>query len=149
MTWECVHEDLGGPTTRPLNVQAACEQSFEDRPIVARELTPNEPFSWRCFSLPAVSNSGPPDAATEEQLELRRQRLRQEFEGTFDLRIPTTRTGAALVGKLAASGRSYRRKHPHGNRPPSARLRLTISFQRAAATDGKRLQVSRLLSIVD
>jgi hypothetical protein len=214
MTWECVHEDLGGPTTTPLNVRAACEDSFEERPISAREVKPDEPFSWRCFTLPSAASGGPPDTATEEQLEIKRQKLQLQLEGdiekvrkdllkqlifnsmslnlkvispgtfeatvafegsggggagaraggavivakltkkiarggTFNLRIPTTRAGAALVGKLAASGRSYRRKHPHGNKPPSARLRLTISFQRAAATDGKRLQVSRVLSVTD
>lgn len=45
--WACVHSD---GTTSPLNVQAACEFSFTQRPVAALQLEPGVPFTWQCWA---------------------------------------------------------------------------------------------------
>lgn len=45
-SWQCVHSD---GSVSPLDMQAACEFSFSQRPIVARQLTPGVPYTWQCF----------------------------------------------------------------------------------------------------
>ncbi len=53
-TWVCIHADN---TTSPLNLQAACETTYSQRPILAEEITPGVPFSWKCF-LASASEGG-------------------------------------------------------------------------------------------
>ncbi len=47
-TWVCIHADN---TTATLNLQAACEHEYKQRPIKAEEITPGVPFSWKCFQI--------------------------------------------------------------------------------------------------
>jgi hypothetical protein len=44
--WACLHADK---STSPLDLQAACEFSYPQRPILARQLTPGVLFTWQCF----------------------------------------------------------------------------------------------------
>ena len=53
-TWVCIHADN---TTSPLSLQAACETTYSQRPILAEEITPGVPFSWKCF-LASASEGG-------------------------------------------------------------------------------------------
>ena len=58
-TWVCIHADN---TTSPLSLQAACETTYSQRPILAEEITPGVPFSWKCF-LASASEGGKEQAA--------------------------------------------------------------------------------------
>jgi hypothetical protein len=49
-TWVCIHANN---TTATLNLQAACEHEYTQRPIKAEEITPGVPFSWKCFQVAA------------------------------------------------------------------------------------------------
>jgi hypothetical protein len=52
--WQCVNTD---GSTAPVDMQAACEFSFSQRPILAKQLTPGVLYTWLCFQ---VSGSGGP-----------------------------------------------------------------------------------------
>jgi hypothetical protein len=45
--WECLHSD---GTTSPLDLQAACEFTYPQRPIAAAQLTPGVPYTWQCWA---------------------------------------------------------------------------------------------------
>jgi hypothetical protein len=47
-TWVCIHADN---STSPLNLQAACEHEYKQRPINAEEVLAGVPFSWKCFQI--------------------------------------------------------------------------------------------------
>lgn len=54
-TWVCIHADN---TESPLNLQAACEHEYTQRPIKAEEITPGVPFSWKCFQISESETEG-------------------------------------------------------------------------------------------
>jgi hypothetical protein len=65
--WACLHAD---GTTSPLNLQAACEFTYAQRPIAAAALAPEVPFTWQCWAaapgkvvLPGGGGSSNPLAA--------------------------------------------------------------------------------------
>ena len=45
--WACLHAD---GTTSPLDLQAACEFTYTQRPIAAAQITPGVPFTWQCWA---------------------------------------------------------------------------------------------------
>jgi hypothetical protein len=70
--WACLHADS---STSPLDVQAACEFTYAQRPVLAEQLTPGVAFTWQCFQTsampgagPVVGGSGPKQAPTAAQL---------------------------------------------------------------------------------
>jgi len=54
--WGCLHSDS---TVTLLDVQKACEFTFKQRPIVARELKPGVLYSWQCLKGTGAPGSGP------------------------------------------------------------------------------------------
>lgn len=56
--------------------------------------------------------------------------------GRFKLRIPLTRAGKALISRLAAADRAYRRSHPHGRTPPRGHFNATVRYR---TTSGRTL----------
>jgi hypothetical protein len=52
--WVCIRQDN---TLTPANLQAACEHEYAQRPILAEEVTPNTPFSWKCFLVAGASRA--------------------------------------------------------------------------------------------
>jgi hypothetical protein len=53
-SWVCIRQDN---TRTPLNLQAACEHEYTQRPILAEEVIPNTPFSWKCFLISGASRA--------------------------------------------------------------------------------------------
>jgi hypothetical protein len=49
--WECLHAD---GSLSPMNLQAACEFTYTQRPILAQQLLPGVLYSWQC-----IENAGP------------------------------------------------------------------------------------------
>jgi hypothetical protein len=79
-TWGCLHSD--GSVTA-LDIQAACEFSYAQRPILAQELTPGAIYTWHCIQ---TSGSGTPGSASPSSAQLK----------------------AALLAAIAPSGRAAR-----------------------------------------
>jgi hypothetical protein len=83
-TWGCLH---GDGTVTALDIQGACEFSFSQRPIAAKELSPGAIYTWHCLQ---GANAGGPTSGT----------------GTG---TPTSvQLKAALLAALAPSGRGAR-----------------------------------------
>jgi hypothetical protein len=81
--WGCLRSD--GSVT-PLDVQGACEFTYSQRPILARELLPGAIYTWHCLQMAGSGStgSGTPAAPTDAQVK------------------------AALLAALAPSGRAAR-----------------------------------------
>lgn len=84
-TWGCLHSD---GTVTPLDVQAACEFTYTQRPILARELLPGAIYTWHCLQTAGSGGgtSGPGAQSTPTTAQLK----------------------AALLAALAPSGRPAR-----------------------------------------
>jgi hypothetical protein len=54
--WGCLHSD--GAVTA-LDVQAACQFSYTERPILARELLPGAIYTWHCLQTAGVGGGTP------------------------------------------------------------------------------------------
>jgi len=96
--WGC--QAANGAVT-VMNVQAACEFSYPQRPIAAEELQPGELFTFQCLQ---KAGGGPLGAAQEVQLQASLQS------------VLAPRGGAGKLGLVLKSGYSYRVRAPHAGR---------------------------------
>jgi hypothetical protein len=85
-SWQCNHAD---GSTSPVDMQAACEFSFSQRPVSAKQLTPGVLYTWQCLQTSASGTEAAPTAAQLKASLLRALR-------------PTGR--AARIGTLRSSG---------------------------------------------
>ena len=53
--WGCLHAD---GSISPLDVQAACEFTYRQRPILAKELTPGVLLTWQCLKAAGAPGGG-------------------------------------------------------------------------------------------
>ena len=64
--WGCLHAD---GTITPLDVQAACEFTYTERPLLARELVPGAIYTWHCLQSAASGGATPgPGVPTSAQM---------------------------------------------------------------------------------
>jgi hypothetical protein len=48
--------------------------------------------------------------------------------GHYTLTFRLNQTGRRLLAQLAAAEHTYRRQHPHGNRPPSLAFGVSLDY---------------------
>jgi hypothetical protein len=134
-SWQC--NDADGSRS-PVDMQAACEFSFSQRPIAAKQLTPGVLYTWQCLQTSAPGTEAAPTAAQLKASLLRALRptgraarigtLRSR--GSYPLRLV-----ALTAGSIRVSWSYQRRPAGHGARPKPVTVaagRATIS--RAGST---------------
>lgn len=123
-SWQCLHAD---GSTSPADMQAACEFSFSQRPILAKQLTPGVLLTWQCLQGSGGGGSGQPTAAQLKASLLRALRpsgnaakiATLKRKGAYPMRF-----GALIAGSVRVSW-SY--KSAKARRITVAAGRATIS----------------------
>ena len=145
-SWQCLHAD---GSTSPADMQAACEFSFSQRPILAKQLTPGVLLTWQC--LQASGGAGPgggtgqPTAAQLKSSLLRALRpsgsaakiATLKRKGAYPMRF-----GALIAGSLRVSW-SYKASRAKPVTVAAGRATIsragTVTVRVALTTAGKRL----------
>jgi hypothetical protein len=139
--WGCLHADH---SVTLLNVQQACEFTYTQRPIIARQLTPGVLYTWQCFLSSGgsgASGGSSSGGASQAQLTALLQRLLVPRgrgakisallrSGGYALRF-----SAPLAGRLSISWYYLpKRAHlPSAKPKPTLVATMAVTFHRAAS----------------
>lgn len=111
----------------------AVQESLENSPGVELKFDVLMPGTLET-GISVETSSGVASAYAKAKHPLTLARLTKTFKSTgkVKLRVPLTSAGRAFATKLDTAIRRYRRRHPHGHKPPSAGFKVTLHFKPSA-----------------
>jgi hypothetical protein len=142
-SWQCLHAD---GSSSPVNMQAACESSFSQRPILAKQLTPGVLLTWQCLQTSGGGVAGAQPTAAQLKSSLLGA-LRPsggaakipvlKSKGSYPMRFR-----APIAGSIRVSWSYLPKASGHGAKPRS----VTVAVGRATISRAGTMSVKIVLT---